>query len=349
MARAEKKEAARIETTEINASKNEEAKDVAGIKQQLIKRFGAGTVFTACDEDRIEAAANASVSTGILSLDAALGIGGLPKGRIVEIYGPESSGKTTLTLNIIAKAQALGNISAFIDAEHSLDTNYARKIGVDLANLLIAQPQSGEDCFDICTTLIKSGAVGLVVIDSVAAMVPRAEMEGNAGEIQVGLQARLMASGLRRITSLAANNSCTVIFINQLREKIGSYGGGETTPGGRALKFFASVRMDIRKIDVLKNSESAVGLRTRVKITKNKCAMPFRTAELDLLFNEGISRESDLIDAAIDRGIIEKAGAWYSYGNEKIGQGRENIRIFLRGNSEVRDEIEGRVRSAMSA
>lgn len=327
-----------------------EKEAVSELKQQLTKRFGTGSVFTGTEGEFIETAGADVISTGIISLDAALGIGGLPKGRIIEIYGPESSGKTTLTLNMIAKCQAAGGIAAFIDAEHALDVNFAKKIGVDLSNLLISQPGSGEECFDICTTLIKSGAVSLVVIDSVAAMVPRAEIEGNAGEVQIGLQARLMTSGLRRITSLAANNGCTVIFINQLRDKIGvTFGSSETTPGGRALKFFSSVRMDIRKIDILKNAEIPVGLKTRVKITKNKCAMPFKTAELDLLFNEGISYEGDLIDMAISRGIMEKNGAWYSYANEKIGQGKENTRIFLKGNAVVCRELETLVRSAMTA
>lgn len=352
--KTEKKEAqAKRENREIKETieeKTSEKETVSELKQQLKKRFGTGSVFTGSDGEFIESAGADVISTGIISLDSALGIGGLPKGRIVEIYGPESSGKTTLTLNMIAKCQAAGGIAAFIDAEHALDVNFAKKIGVDLSNLLISQPGSGEECFDICTTLVKSGAVSLVVIDSVAAMVPRAEIEGNAGDVQIGLQARLMTSGLRRITSLAANNGCTVIFINQLRDKIGvTFGSSETTPGGRALKFFSSVRMDIRKIDILKNAETPVGLKTRVKITKNKCAMPFKTAELDLLFSEGISYEGDLIELAVNRGIMEKSGAWYSYANEKIGQGKENTRMFLKDNAAICHELETLVRSAMTA
>lgn len=329
----------------------ERAAELGLIKQQILKKFGRGSVFSYDEESAPdEKSVYDPVSTGILSLDSALGIGGLPSGRIIELYGPESSGKTTLTLNIIANFQKRGKMAAFIDAEHALDINYAKKIGVDLSKLLISQPASGEECFDICGELVKSGVISLIVIDSVAAIVPRAEIEAVSGEIQVGLHARLMASALRRLTSLAANNSCSIIFINQLRDKIGSmFGGSETTPGGRALKFFSSVRMEVRKIETIKNGDSPVGIRIRAKIIKNKCAMPFRHAELELLFNDGISYESDLINIAIDRGIIEKSGAWYSLGDEKIGQGKDNIRLLIKEAGPLRDEIEKKVKAAICA
>lgn len=322
-----------------------ENEKVSGVKQQILKKFGEGSVFTQSDSGGDGSIAVEAMPTGIMSLDSALGTGGLPKGRIVEIYGPESSGKTTLTLNFIAKCQQSGGVAAFIDAEHALDVAFAKKIGVDVGNLLISQPGCGEECFDICAEMIRSGVVNMVVIDSVAAMVPRAEIESNAGEIQVGLMARLMASGLRKIMALASATGCTVIFINQLRDKIGvTYGSSETTPGGRALKFFSSVRLDIRKTEVIKNGDSPIGIRTRVKVTKNKCSMPFKVAELELLFNEGISYEGDLIDMAMSHGIIEKSGAWYSIGAERIGQGRESARSFLKGNSSLCVDIETRLR-----
>ena len=334
----------------ITAAENKNS-EINIIKQQILKKFGQGSIFSfnegqAPDESSIYE----PISTGILSLDGALGIGGLPAGRIIELYGPESSGKTTLTLNIIANFQKNGKLAAFIDAEHALDVNYAKKIGVDLSKLLISQPSSGEECFDICNELVKSGAVSLVVIDSVAAIVPRAEIEANSGEMQVGLHARLMASALRRLTSLTANNSCSVIFINQLRDKIGSmFGGSETTPGGRALKFFSSVRMEVRKIETLKNGDSPVGIKIRAKIIKNKCAMPFKQTELELLFNDGISYESDLINLAVERGILEKNGAWYSMDNEKIGQGKDNIRLLIKDAGPLRDKIEQKVKAAIAA
>lgn len=313
------------------------------LKQQIIKKFGNGSIFSLTNDENIREHCE-SISTGIISLDRALGVGGLPLGRIIEVYGPESSGKTTLTLNIIARFQKDRKIAAFLDAEHALDTNYAKKIGVDLSKLLISQPASGEECFDICNELIKSQAVGLIVIDSVAAIVPRAEIEANSGELQVGLHARLMASALRKMTAIAANNNCSVIFINQLRDKIGNmFGGGETTPGGRALKFFSSVRIEVRKIETIKNADNPVGIKIRAKIIKNKCAMPFKCAELELLFNDGISYESDLINLAIDKGIIEKSGAWYSFEEEKIGCGRENIRSLLKENIAIKEKIERKV------
>ncbi|MEZ7893100.1 MAG: recombinase RecA [Candidatus Wallbacteria bacterium] len=316
-----------------------------GLKQQMIKKFGAGTIFSDdCDNaasENIDA-----ISTGLLSLDAALGIGGIPCGRIIEIYGPESSGKTTLTLNIIANYQMNGGVAAFIDAEHALDIKLAKKIGIQTQNLLISQPGSGEESFEICSALIKSGIIKLIVIDSVAALVPRAEIEATMNEMQIGLQARLMASGLRRITSLAANNNCTVIFINQLRDKIGvMFGNSETTPGGRALKFFSSIRLEVRKIEVIKNAETPAGIKVRVKVTKNKCAMPFKSAELDLMFNEGFSAEADMIELALAQGVIEKNGAWYSFDKERIGQGRENIKCFLKQNEQIFRQIEQKVKA----
>lgn len=334
-----------------SAETSQPAAELNIIKQQILKKFGQGSIFSFNDDlQPDEGSIYEPISTGILSLDGALGIGGLPAGRIIELYGPESSGKTTLTLNIIANFQKNGKLAAFIDAEHALDVNYAKKIGVDLSKLLISQPSSGEECFDICNELVKSGAVSLVVIDSVAAIVPRAEIEANSGEIQVGLHARLMASALRRLTSLTANNSCSVIFINQLRDKIGSiFGGSETTPGGRALKFFSSIRMEVRKIETLKNGENPVGIKIRAKIIKNKCAMPFKQTELELLFNDGISYESDLINIAVERGILEKNGAWYSMDNEKIGQGKDNVRLLIKDACPLRDRIEQKVKAAITA
>ncbi len=344
--KAETKPDAKAEVDRENG-RGKEAQELSVIKQQILKKFGRGSIFSYEDSQPDDKSIYEPISTGIISLDAALGIGGLPSGRIIELYGPESSGKTTLTLNIIANFQKSGKIAAFIDAEHALDINYAKKIGVDLSKLLVSQPASGEECFDICNDLVKSGAVNLVVIDSVAAIVPRAEIEANSGEIQVGLHARLMASALRRLTSLASNHSCSVIFINQLRDKIGSmFGGSETTPGGRALKFFSSVRMEVRKIETIKNGESPVGIKIRAKIIKNKCAMPFRHTELELLFNDGISYESDLINIALDRGIIEKNGAWYSMDNEKIAQGKDNIRLMIKDGGPVRSRLEQLVKAA---
>jgi len=337
------------ETASVSDKPERENENVQTVKLQIIKKFGSGSVFTQSDTAEAEGIKIDPIPTGIISLDSALGIGGLPKGRIIEIYGPESSGKTTLTLNFIAQCQKAGGVAAFLDAEHALDLAFAQKIGIDTKNLLISQPECGEECFDICAELIKSEMVNLIVIDSVAALVPRAELEANSGEMQVGLMARLMASGLRKITSLASATGCSVIFINQLRDKIGvTYGSSETTPGGRALKFFSSVRLDIRKIEVIKSGEQPIGIKTRVKVTKNKCSMPFKTAELELLFNEGISYEGDLIDMAINHGIIEKSGAWYSMGAERIGQGRENIRSYLKENTALCGNIETQLREIIS-
>ena len=283
-------------------------------------------------------------STGSIGLDMALGVGGVPRGRIIEIYGPESSGKTTLALTIIANAQKKGGNAVFIDAEHALDSNYAAKLGVDIANLHVAQPDTGEEALEICDTLVRSGAVDIVVVDSVAALVPRAEIEGEMGDSHVGLQARLMSQALRKLTGSINKSHTCVIFINQIRMQIGvMFGNPETTAGGRALKFYASVRMDIRRIQTLKEGETAVGNRTKVKVVKNKVAAPFREAEFDILYNQGISREGELIDFAVDKGVINKAGTWFSFGDERLGQGRENTRLFLREHADIRAKIEAKL------
>jgi recombination protein RecA len=280
-----------------------------------------------------------------VSLDYALGIGGVPRGRVVEIFGPESSGKTTLALQIIAQAQMKGGMAAFVDAEHALDATYARKLGVDLDNLLVSQPDNGEQALEIVEVLVRSGGVDVVVVDSVAALVPRAEIEGEMGDAQVGLQARLMSQALRKLTGVVSKSKTCLIFINQLREKIGvMFGNPETTTGGRALKFYASVRIDIRRIGAIKDGDVVVGGRTRVKVVKNKVAPPFREAEFDVMYGEGISREGDLLDLAVDRRIVEKTGTWFSYGGERLGQGRENVKQFLKENPEIFKSIEERVR-----
>ena len=286
-----------------------------------------------------------AISTGAISIDYALGIGGLPRGRVVEIFGPESSGKTTLALQVIAEAQRAGGLAAFVDAEHALDAEYARKLGVDIDNLLVSQPDNGEQALEIVEVLIRSGSVDVVVVDSVAALVPRAEIEGEMGEAQMGLQARLMSQALRKLTGAISKSKTVLIFINQLREKIGvMFGNPETTTGGRALKFYASVRIDIRRIGAIKDGESVIGGRTRVKVVKNKMAPPFREAEFDIVYGEGVSREGDLIDLAVERKIIEKSGAWFAYGGERLGQGRENVKAFLREHTDIRSAIEDKVR-----
>lgn len=290
-----------------------------------------------------------AIPTGAINLDAAIGIGGVPRGRISEIFGPESSGKTTLCLHIIASAQKAGGIAAFIDAEHALDVQYARKLGVDVDNLLVSQPDTGEQALEIAEVLIRSGAVDVVVIDSVAALVPRAEIEGEMGDAHVGLQARLMSQALRKLTGAVSRSNTAVIFTNQIREKIGvMFGNPETTTGGRALKFYASVRLDIRRIGAIKDGQDVVGSRTRVKVVKNKCAPPFKQAEFDILYDEGISHTSLLVDLGVERGIIEKSGAWYSYGDLRLGQGKENAKQFLQENPDIRDEIDAKVREALS-
>ena len=286
------------------------------------------------------------IPTGSLSLDIALGLGGVPKGRVVEIYGPESSGKTTVALHMVAEVQKRGGIAGFIDAEHALDPVYAKNIGVDIDNLYISQPDSGEQALEICETMVRSGAIDIVIVDSVAALVPKAEIDGDMGDSHVGLQARLMSQALRKLTPVVSKNNCVVIFINQLREKVGvMFGNPETTTGGRALKFYASVRLDVRKIETLKSGGEVIGNRTRVKIVKNKVAPPFREAEFDIMFGKGISTEGDLIDLASNVGIVQKSGAWFSYNGEKIGQGRENAKQFLLNNPELKDEIDKKVRA----
>ena len=302
------------------------------------KQFGKGSILT-MTEDAIDREIDA-IPSGSPSLDFALGIGGYPRGRVVEIYGPESSGKTTLALHAVAEAQKQGGVAAFIDAEHALDVNYARRLGVQIEDLLVSQPDTGEQALEITDVLLRSGAVDLVVIDSVAALVPRAEIEGEMGDQHVGLQARLMSQALRKLTGTVAKTQATVIFINQIRMKIGvMFGNPETTTGGNALKFYSSVRLDVRRIAAIKDREEVVGNRTRVKVVKNKCAPPFRQAEFDILYNQGVSVEGDLLDLAAESGIVEKTGSWYSYEGERIGQGRENARRFLRENRDIVDRI----------
>jgi len=310
---------------------------------QIEKQFGKGAIMRLGQKDAI--AMMPSISTGSVSLDFALGIGGVPRGRVVEIFGPESSGKTTLTLQIIAEAQKLGGMAAFVDAEHALDAQYARKLGVDLDNLLVSQPDNGEQALEIVEVLVRSGGVDVVVVDSVAALVPRAEIEGEMGEAQMGLQARLMSQALRKLTGVVSKSKTCLIFINQLREKIGvMFGNPETTTGGRALKFYASVRIDIRRIGAIKDGDAVVGGRTRVKVVKNKVAPPFREAEFDVMYGEGISKEGDLLDLAVERKIVEKSGTWFAYSGDRLGQGRENVKQFLKDNPVIFRSIEEKVR-----
>lgn len=311
--------------------------------QQIEKQYGKGSVMKLGDTG-----ANMNVEvvpSGSLSLDAALGLGGFPKGRIVEIYGPESSGKTTVALHAVAEVQKRGGIAGFIDAEHALDPVYAANIGVDINNLYISQPDNGEQALEITETMVRSGAVDIVIVDSVAALVPKAEIEGDMGDSHVGLQARLMSQALRKLTAVISKSNCIVIFINQLREKVGvMFGNPETTTGGRALKFYASVRLDVRRIEALKAGGEVVGNRTRVKVVKNKVAPPFREAEFDIMFGQGISKEGDILDLAVEENIIQKSGAWFAYNDEKIGQGRENAKLYLKEHPEVMEEVEHRVR-----
>ncbi len=314
---------------------------------QIEKSFGKGAIMRLGDKGTVEGVQ--SIPTGSLGLDIATGIGGFPRGRVVEIYGPESSGKTTLALNAIAQAQRAGGVAAFVDAEHALDVNYAQKIGVNVEDLLVSQPDTGEQALEVTEALVRSGAVDIVVVDSVAALVPRAEIEGDMGDSLPGLQARLMSQALRKLTAAISKSLTTVVFINQIRIKIGvMFGNPETTTGGTALKFYSSMRLDIRKIDSIKNGQEMIGGRVRVKLVKNKVAPPFRQAEFDIYFNEGISREGELIDLGVQNGIVEKSGAWYSYGGTRIGQGRENAKDYLRKNPETALEIEGRIREAFN-
>ena len=313
---------------------------------QIEKQFGKGSIMRLGQNKAVGPVE--VISTGALSIDYALGIGGVPRGRVIEIFGPESSGKTTLALQVIAEAQKTGGLAAFVDAEHALDAAYAKKLGVDIDNLLVSQPDNGEQALEIVEVLIRSNSVDVVVVDSVAALVPKAEIEGDMGEAQMGLQARLMSQALRKLTGAVSKSKTSLIFINQLREKSGvMFGNPETTTGGRALKFYSSVRIDIRRIGAIKDGEAVVGGRTRVKIVKNKMAAPFREAEFDIMYGEGVSREGDLIDIAVEHKIIEKSGAWFAYSGERLGQGRENVKTYLKEHIELRTTIEEKVRKAL--
>src|SRR5438876_2293913 len=319
---------------------------LAAAISQIEKDHGKGAIMRLGSRDVLVPVS--VIPSGCLSIDAVLGVGGFPRGRVIEIYGPESGGKTTMTLHIIAEAQKLGGQAAFIDAEHALDPTYARKLGVDVDNLLVSQPDNGEQALEIAETLIRSGGVDVVVVDSVAALVPKAELEGEMGEPQMGLQARLMSQALRKLTAIVSKSRTCLIFINQIREKIGvMFGNPETTTGGRALKFYASMRVDIRRIQAIKEADKVVGSRTRAKVVKNKVAAPFREAEFDIVYGEGISREGDLIDLGVDKGLIEKSGTWFSFGGERMGQGRENARIFLKENTDIREKLEHALRKKL--
>jgi recombination protein RecA len=325
---------------------DERSKLLEAAISQIEKSYGKGSIMRLGNKD-VLVPVNV-IPSGCLSLDAALGVGGFPRGRVIEVYGPESGGKTTLTLHVIAEAQKLGGQAAFIDAEHALDPSYARKLGVDVDNLLVSQPDHGEQALEIAETLIRSGGVDVVVVDSVAALVPKAELEGEMGDPQMGLQARLMSQALRKLTAIVSKSKTCLIFINQIREKIGvMFGNPETTTGGRALKFYASMRVDIRRIQAIKEGDRVVGSRTRAKVVKNKVAAPFREAEFDIVYGEGISREGDLLDLGVDKGVIDKSGTWLSYGGERMGQGRENARVFLRENKDIREKIESTLRKKL--
>lgn len=312
--------------------------------RQIEKDFGKGSIMKlgeASQKMNIEV-----IPTGALSLDIALGVGGIPRGRVIEIYGPESSGKTTVALHMIAEAQKMGGYAAFIDAEHALDPEYARKLGVDIDNLLISQPDNGEQALEIADALVRSGAIDIIVIDSVAALVPRAEIEGEMGDSHVGLQARLMSQALRKLTGIISKSKCATIFINQIREKVGvMFGNPETTTGGRALKFYSTIRMDVRRVDTLKNGNDMIGSRTRVKVVKNKVAPPFKQAEFDIMYGEGVSHEGCIVDLGAELDIIAKSGAWYSYGDMRLGQGKEKVKDFLKENPDIAQEIEGKIRA----
>ncbi|MBR1391522.1 MAG: recombinase RecA [Lachnospiraceae bacterium] len=326
-------------------SREDKLKALDAAISQIEKQYGKGSVMKLGDEANhmnVE-----TIPTGSLSLDIALGLGGLPKGRIIEIYGPESSGKTTVALHAVAEVQKRGGIAGFIDAEHALDPVYAKNIGVDIDNLYISQPDNGEQALEITETMVRSGAVDIVIVDSVAALVPKAEIDGDMGDSHVGLQARLMSQALRKLTAVISKSNCIVIFINQLREKVGiMFGNPETTTGGRALKFYSSVRLDVRRIESLKQGGEVIGNRTRIKVVKNKVAPPFKEAEFDIMFGEGISRVGDLLDLAAEKDVINKSGAWYAYNGEKIGQGRENAKIYLKENPDVCQKVEAQVRAA---
>jgi len=328
------------------ASKDKKTKALELAISQVDRQFGKGSIMKLAGEQPIMS--DNSISTGCLSLDVALGVGGIPRGRIIEIYGPESSGKTTLALHIVAEAQKAGGYAAFIDAEHAMDPQYSQKLGVNLEELLVSQPDTGEQALEITETLVRSSALDVIVIDSVAALVPRAELEGEMGDSHMGLQARLMSQALRKLTGTVSRSNTAVIFINQIREKIGvMFGNPETTPGGRALKFYTSVRMDIRRIATIKDGQDAIGNRTRVKVVKNKVAAPFKQTEFDIMYNQGISYEGDILDLALQGNIIEKMGSWFSYGDIKIGQGRENSKQYLSDNDDMRKEVVTKVKSFM--
>ncbi len=325
----------------------EKQKALKSVFDAIEKEYGTGSIMKLGDT-RVSSVD--AIPTGSLTLDAALGVGGLPRGRIIEIYGPESSGKTTVALHVVAEAQKRGGEAAFIDAEHALDPVYAEKLGVDIDNLIVAQPDTGEQALDICEALVRSGALDVIVIDSVAALVPKAEIEGEMGDAHVGLLARLMSQALRKLTGIISKSGTVVIFINQLREKVGVvYGNPETTPGGRALKFFSSVRLDVRRQEAIKNGTEIIGNKTKVKIVKNKVAPPFKEAEFDILYGQGISKEGNILDVAVDSGIIKKSGAWFSYNGEKIGQGRDNVRKYMVENKEFCADIERQVRELLNA
>lgn len=324
------------------ASKDEKQKALEAALGQIEKQYGKGAVMKLGDTSHMQVE---TVPTGSLSLDIALGLGGVPKGRIIEIYGPESSGKTTVALHMVAEVQKRGGVAGFIDAEHALDPAYAKNIGVDIDNLYISQPDCGEQALEITETMVRSGAVDIVIVDSVAALVPKQEIDGDMGDSHMGLQARLMSQALRKLTAVISKSNCIVIFINQLREKLGvMFGNPETTTGGRALKFYASIRLDVRRVETLKQGGEVVGNHTRVKVVKNKVAPPFKEAEFDIMFGKGIVKEGDLIDIAANLGIISKSGAWYAYEGEKIGQGRENAKAFIASHPEVAEEVERKIR-----
>ncbi|MBW3563771.1 MAG: recombinase RecA [Acidobacteria bacterium] len=327
------------------SSQSEKLKAVEGALSQIERQFGKGAIMRLGQQETLSIS---SISTGSIGVDAALGIGGVPRGRIVEIYGPESSGKTTLSLQVVAEAQKGGGLAAFIDAEHALDAEYAAKLGVDVDNLLVSQPDSGEQALEIAEMLVRSGAIDVIVIDSVAALVPRAELEGEMGDSHVGLQARLMSQALRKLTAIVAKSRTVLIFINQIREKIGvMFGSPETTTGGRALKFYSSVRLDIRRISSIKEGDTITGSRVKVKVVKNKCAAPFRQAEFDINYGEGSSKEGELIDLGLEQKLVQKSGSWFSYGDVRLGQGRENSKIFIRENPDLSSELEKKIRESL--
>ena len=330
----------------VKNANTEKAKALQAALAQIEKQFGKGSIMRLAEGEKIEDIQ--VVSTGSLGLDIALGVGGLPRGRVIEIYGPESSGKTTLTLQVIAQMQKLDGVCAFIDAEHALDVQYAQKLGVNLQELLISQPDTGEQALEIVDSLVRSGSVDLIIVDSVAALTPKAELEGEMGDALPGLQARLMSQALRKLTATIKKTNCTVIFINQIRMKIGvMFGSPETTTGGNALKFYASVRLDIRRVGSIKKGEEVIGNETKVKVVKNKVSPPFKTADFDILYGEGISREGEIIDLGVTARVVDKSGAWYAYNGEKIGQGKDNSREFLRENPDIAHEIENKIRESL--